>query len=77
MLNTPTMTFLTEEPKDRRAGTERRGLKRDYRVDRRQMSVAERADLEAEAGHKFLREQDAHLYRLRKIHAAAVAELLK
>jgi hypothetical protein len=40
------------------------------------MSPVERADLEQEAGHQFVSDEEAHRYRLRKLKNALVTEML-
>jgi hypothetical protein len=40
------------------------------------MSPVERADLEAEAGHQFISDEEAHRYRLRRLKNALIEELL-
>jgi hypothetical protein len=40
------------------------------------MSPVEREDLEREAGHQFISDEEAHRYRLRKLKNALIEELL-
>jgi hypothetical protein len=40
------------------------------------MSPLEREDLEREAGHQFVSDEEAHRYRLRKLKNALIEELL-
>jgi len=40
------------------------------------MCAAERADLEREAGHQFISDEEAHRYRIRKLKNAMLMELL-